>query len=255
MVDFKIEGKPLIVGKGEMGTPLLEIVRGVYPDAEWLDVAPKMVQGKIGVMHICFPYSGTSDTFVDEVCRYIDKFKPELTLIESTVLPGTTGRIHTLAQQPICHSPVRGNIADGFKWGLFTYTKFIGPVNPESAKMAEQYYRSLGFKTKVCRTPLETEFMKVIETSYYGVMIGWFQEVHRICEGFQLDEKTVVSFLESITEESGWKHLRPTFYPGFISGRCVIPNALLLRQVFPSRFIDALLESNEQRRKELDEAK
>jgi UDP-N-acetyl-D-mannosaminuronate dehydrogenase len=238
----------LVIGLGEIGAPLLEIVRGVY-HAEGLDIESKQVRGPFDVLHICFPYN---PNFVDNASEYIKRFNPTLTIVESTVLPSTTNEIYQKTQEPICHSPVRGRKADGFKWGYFTYTKFIGPVKPEFGELAEEYYRSLGFKTHVCSSPLETEFMKILNTTYYGLMIAWFQEIHRICEKFHLKEEELVEFFRTNTKDSGGRHPRPVFHPGIITGHCIIPNAELLEEVYPSLFVEALLESNTKRQKEAE---
>ncbi|MCW3980259.1 MAG: hypothetical protein NWF11_02160 [Candidatus Bathyarchaeota archaeon] len=233
----------LVVGLGEIGAPLLEIVRKVF-NAEGLDIQPKEISGPIDVLHICFPY--TKD-FVEATVNYVKRFNPKLTIIESTVLPFTTNKVYKKTQKPICHSPVRGREADGFKWSYFTYTKFIGPAKPEFGEIAEEYYQTIGFKTYKCSSPLETEFMKILNTTYYGLMISWFQEIHRICKKFEVDEQQVIDFFKTNEIDSKRKHLRPVFYPGVIGGHCVIPNALLLNQVFPSPFVDTLLESNTKR--------
>ncbi len=240
--------KVLVVGLGEIGAPLLEIVREVYL-ADGLDIQPKQVQGPFDVLHICFPYS--SD-FVLTASEYIGRFDPKLTIIESTVLPTTTSRIYERTQKPICHSPVRGRQADGFKWAYYAYTKFIGPAEQEFGKMAEEYYHSLGFKTHVCNSPVETEFMKVLNTTYYGLMIAWFQEIHRISKQFDIDEENVIEFFKSNETDSGGKHPRPVFYPGVIEGHCVIPNARLLNNVFPTPFVDIILDSNKRRKAEIE---
>lgn len=239
--------KVLVVGLGEIGSPLLEIAGGVY-SAEGVDIEDRQVQGPVDVLHICFPYD---ENFVAIAARYINKFHPELTIVESTVLPFTTGEIYKRTQRAICHSPVRGRLADGFKWAYFTYTKFIGPVKQEYGKMAESYYQSLGFKTYVCGSSLETEFMKILNTTYYGLMIGWFQEIHRLCKKFNINEEDILKFFRTSEEESGGKHPRPVFYPGVIAGHCVIPNALLLNDVYKSTFVEALLGSNEKRKNEV----
>lgn len=236
----------LVTGLGEIGAPLLEIVKGVY-HVEGLDIEPREVHGSFDVLHVCFPYG---EGFVKTAIDYMNEFRPKLTIIESTVLPFTTNKIYEKTKKPICHSPVRGRKADGFKWAYFTYTKFIGPAKPEFGKMAEEYYQSLGFKTHVCRSPLETEFMKILNTTYYGLMITWFQEIHRICEKFDLQEKEIIKFFKTNERDSGGKHPRPVFYPGTITGHCVIPNAELLSKLYPSSFVKALLESNEKRKKE-----
>jgi len=239
--------KVLVVGLGEIGAPLLEIVRGTF-SAEGLDIEPKEAHGPFDVMHICFPYRAD---FVEVTANYIEKFDPKLTLIESTVLPFTTSKVYAKTRKAVCHSPVRGRMADGFKWAYSTYTKFIGPEKPEFSKMAEEYYQSLGFKTYICTSPLETEFMKILNTTYYGLMISWFQEIHRICTRFQIKEDEITKFFQTNESDSKGKHPRPVFYPGVIRGHCVIPNIKLLESVYPSPFIDAILESNEKRRKEI----
>jgi UDP-N-acetyl-D-mannosaminuronate dehydrogenase len=238
----------LVIGLGEIGAPLLEIVRGVY-HAEGLDIEPKQIRGPFDVLHICFPYN---PDFAAIASDYINRFNPRLAIIESTVLPSTTNEIYQRTEKPICHSPVRGRKADGFKWAYFAYTKFIGPAKPEFGKLAEGYYQSLGFKTHVCNSPLETEFMKILNTTYYGLMITWFQEIHRICKKFHLREEEVIEFFRTNERDSGGKHLRPVFYPGVITGHCVIPNAELLQQLFPSPFVKVLLESNEKQKKEAE---
>lgn len=241
----------LVIGLGEIGAPLLEIVKGVY-NAEGLDIEPKEINGPFDVLHICFPYN---KNFVETAINYINKFSPKLTLIESTVLPSTTTKIYKETQKTVCHSPVRGRKTDGFKWAYFAYTKFIGPAKPEFGKMAEEYYQSLGFKTYVCSSPLETEFMKILSTTYYGLMITWFQEVHRICKKFNLIEEEIIEFFRTSEKDSGGKHQRPVFHPGVIGGHCVTPNAMLLNKLIPSSFVRVLLESNEERMKEVESEK
>ena len=82
-------------------------------------------------------------------------------------------------------------------------------------------------------------------------MIAWFQEVHRICKKFRVKEDEINHFFKTNEENSKGKHPRPVFYPGVILGHCVIPNAKLLNQTYPSNFVKAILESNEKRKKEI----
>jgi len=151
-------------------------------------------------------------------------------------------KVYEATKVPICHSPVKGRTADGMKRCLLWYTKFIGGVKREFAEMAARYYESLGFKTYICDSPLETEFAKIINTTYYGILIAWFQEIYRICKQFNLNYKQIIEFIKR-TEEGG--HPRPVMIPNYIGGKCVIPNAHLLYRKFKSKFIEALLESNE----------
>lgn len=79
----------LIVGYGEVGKPLFEIVRGVYSEVEWLDVADRKIDMNPNVMHITFPEE-SPENFASSSAQYIERFSPELVLIETTVTPGTT---------------------------------------------------------------------------------------------------------------------------------------------------------------------
>jgi len=240
----------LIVGYGEVGRPLFEIVRGVYPNVEWLDVADKQVEIKPDVMHLTFPEQEPRE-FISSSVQYIERFSPTLVLIESTVSPGVTFEIHRKSGRKVmlCHSPVRGNLTEGMKKGLLQYTKYIGPTSPEAAAKASEYYETLGLKTYVCASPIETELGKIFETTYRGLMMSWFQEMYRICRKLEADYDQVVELVGS-TEREG-KQARPVFHPGVIGGHCIIPNAEKLLSVYPSRFAEALLESNRRRQQEV----
>jgi UDP-glucose 6-dehydrogenase len=242
--------KILVVGYGEVGKPLFELVRGVYPEVEWLDVESKNVNNSPDVMHITFPEQTPAD-FVSSCVRYIERFAPKLVLIETTVTPGTTLQVHrNLAKKVLlCHSPVRGNITEGMKKGLLQYTKYLGPVTQEAGAVASEYYQTLGLKTCTCSSPIETELGKLFETTYRGVMMSWFQEINRICRKFEAQYDQVVDFVGS-TEREG-KQPRPVFHPGVIGGHCIIPNAEKLLSVYPSKFAEALVESNRRRQQEL----
>jgi len=243
--------KVMVVGLGETGRSLLEIIRGIHETVGWdLKSEERFPYSfKPDILHICFPFS---DDFKKEVLNYIRVCDPVLTIIESTVPPGTTRSIWDFFKTKlIVHSPIRGNIRDGMKWGLFAYTKFIGPMTDKAGYKADSYYQSLGFKTRVCENPEDTELMKILNTTYYGLCIAWFQEMRRIAERFNVEWEDVVEFIRTTEEESGGKVPRPIYYPGFIGGHCVIPNAELLNRIYPSKFIEALLESNKKRGEEL----
>ena len=238
----------LVVGLGEIGSALLEIVKGVYYAVGYdicLDGLELPV--KVTVMHICFPYS---EHFVRYVVDYAEKVDPDLLLIESTVLPGTTLQVSEKVRAHVVHSPVRARKASGFKWGFYNYTKFIGPVDKEGASLAEDYYKSLGFKTKVCAGPAETEFAKLLDVSYFGVMLGWNQEMRRLAKLHNLNFDDLANFLETNTVESCQRFPRPVYDGQPIGGHCIIPGIQLLQQKFKSRFLESVLESNERRQKE-----
>lgn len=240
--------KVLVVGLGEIGSALLEIVKGVYDVAGYDIKKPTELPEKVDVLHICFPYT---ENFVDYAIGYMKKTNPELVLIESTVLPGTTQKIHEkLLAIDLCHSPVRTRIADGLKWGFYNYTKFIGPVNLGSGLKAGKYYQALGFKTRICASPLETEFSKLIHLAYFGVILGWNQEMRRIARKHHICFRDVAAFLETNTTESEFRFPVPVYDGQPIGGHCIIPGIQLLQRKFKSKFLESTLESDEKRQKE-----
>jgi len=235
----------LIVGLGEIGTALSEIIKD---HSKYLlqtrDLTEHHIVLPIDIMHICYPWT---ETFIETTVNYMTRYKPKLTIIESTVLPQTTRMLWDLTHKmPIVHSPVRGSHKENIKSGLLRYTKFIGGIcDNKYTRQAEHYYQTLGLKTCVCKNSLTTEFIKILSTTYYGLLITWWQEIRRISNKFRLSENEIRQWFLTNTLESNFQHTRPIMYPGKIGGHCVLPNLNLLKQVFPSKFIDVILESNE----------
>src|SRR6201986_2028672 len=93
----------LVVGLGEIGRPLLEILRGAH-DAVGRDIEDRPFDG-VRILHICFPYS---TDFVSSAARYASMYEPEVVVVNSTVVPGTTMEIQEKTGVPAVSSPVRG---------------------------------------------------------------------------------------------------------------------------------------------------
>lgn len=242
----------LIIGIGEIGLALYEIVRGAYPQTEAYDIkwGKRSLPVDVDVVHICYPYS---ETFVKDTVNYTKETNPLLLIIESTVLPGTSNTISDKlkgTRTHVVHSPVRARKADGIKRGLYTYTKFIGATDKEGAHLADDYYKSIGFHTYLCKSPLETEFAKIINLSYFGIMLGWNQEIRRIVAHYELELNDILTFLGTTTIESGFRFPRPIYDGEPISGHCITPGMKLLYKKYKSQFIEATLNSDEKRRNE-----
>lgn len=256
----------LIIGMGHVGHWLKRYISGIEiehdipaHDVQWLDLKPKKIKKPIQVLHIAIPYS---QRFSEETIRYIKEFEPKLTLIESTVPPKTTIRIYQsimeynalndymLGHIHLAHSPIRGQ-----NWNWQRFVKMIGPVDEKSGKAAEKYYQRLGLKTKVLKSPLETELGKLLETTIYGLHISFVQEIYRMCKKLGVDFKQAYEeFSKTFTLDPYYQIPRAVFWPGVIGKHCVIPNATLLHNfVYPSKFLEAMLESNLKRKQELQE--
>src|SRR5262252_1893008 len=96
----------VVVGLGEVGKPLFELI-SKYHGVLGVDITlPSNLPTNIDVLHICYPFQIRD--FVGECARYIDMFKPELTIINSTVAVGTTRKVAERAGTAVTYSPVRG---------------------------------------------------------------------------------------------------------------------------------------------------
>jgi len=253
-----VEEKVLVVGLGEVGRPLYELLSEcgeflVYgfdiDEAKMSGIARESILEEVDVMHICIP-CGSQDEFANVVMDYVKRFKPKLVIINSTVPPSTTQKIHAQCGCLVAHSPVRGTHKsfEQMKWELKRWIKYVGGVDAESGEAACKHFEIAGFKTRVLKGCVETELAKLFETTYRAWMIACFQEMHRISRHFGADFDNVVDFLEDTHRV---RLDRPVMFPGAIGGHCIIPNAELLLRSYDSMFLRLILESNEKRKREI----
>jgi UDP-N-acetyl-D-mannosaminuronate dehydrogenase len=230
------ENSVVVVGLGEVGRPLLELLSGHY-NVLGVDISPPTAPvGKVDVLHVCYPFA--IKDFVGETARYIDLFRPTLTVINSTVAIGTTRAIAQRTGAAMAHSPVRGKHARMLE-ELRTYTKFVGAMDPASGRHAAKHFESAGLKTRILSAPEATELAKLTETTYFGLMIAWAQEVERYCDKTGQAYEEIVSFYEEIQFFPATK-----YFPGIIGGHCVMPNIEILSKFDGSLLLSAIQTSN-----------
>jgi UDP-N-acetyl-D-mannosaminuronate dehydrogenase len=265
--------KVLVVGLGEVGRPLFElldesgnfIVYGCDLDeAKMSQVGQhkKDLPKEVDIVHVCIPCVN-QEKFVSTVTRYAKQFKPKLVVINSTVMPGTTKEVSKRCKCLVAHSPVRGvhKSLKQMKWELKRWTKYVGGANAKACEVARQHFKKLGLKTKTLKGCAESELAKLFETTYRVWMITCFQEMHRISRHFKTDFDDTVDFLE---DTHRLRLDRPIMFPGVIRGHCLIPNVELLSGSYDSAFLQLSLKSNTERvneikdesvRKELEKVK
>ena len=249
----------LIVGLGEVGQTLYEVftesgkfdVYGVDIDEAKTLKLSKDIPKTIDTMHICFG-CGRQENFAQTSVQYIEKFKPKLTIIDSTVPPGTTQKVYELSKSPVVHSPIRGmhETLESMKKDVKFWTKYVGGTTKEAAEAAEKHFQKVGLRVKVLRGSEETELAKLFETIYRAWMIACFQEMHRISRHYGADFDEVVDMLEDVHRS---RLNKPLHYPGVIGGHCLVPNTELLLSVYDSEFLRLILESNKKRKEEIKE--
>jgi UDP-N-acetyl-D-mannosaminuronate dehydrogenase len=226
----------VVVGLGEVGRPLLELLSKHYKTIG-VDIAPAGGHiGKVDVLHVCYPFEIRD--FIGETARYIDLYKPMLTVINSTVAIGTTRAVAQRTGVPLAHSPVRGKHVRMLE-ELHTYTKFVGGIDAASSKHAAEHFEGAGLKTKILSAPEATEVAKLTETTYFGLLIAWAQEVERYCDQAGQAYEEIGAFYDEISFFPKTK-----YFPGIIGGHCVMPNIELLRRFDDSALLKAIQASN-----------
>ncbi|MGA3059672.1 MAG: GDP-mannose dehydrogenase [Candidatus Bathyarchaeia archaeon] len=251
----------LIIGLGEIGHTLFALINDekesftVYgldldqTKIQELNQNRKNIPSQIDTMHICLPCSNQQN-FVDTTVDYVEEFKPTLTIINSTVPPGTTMKVAEKCKCLVAHSPSRGvhKSAEHMKWEMRRWTKYVGGADATAADAARRHFEKLDLKVKVLKSCTETELAKLFETTYRAWMIACFQEMHRISKAFGADFDETVDFLEDTHLE---RFDRPVMFPGVIGGHCLIPNTELLLAAYDSEFLRLILESNKKRKEEI----
>jgi len=233
---MKEKKRVVIVGLGEVGRPLLELASEHY-DAVGVDIAPVARQvEQVDFLHICYPFE--IEDFVGETARYIQLFRPKLTIINSTVGVGTTRAIARRTGAAVVHSPVRGKHARMLD-EVRSYTKFVGAIDPADGERAAEHFNAIGLKTRILSAPEATELAKLTETTYFGLMIAWAQEVERYCDRAGQNYEEIASFYDEIRFFPKVK-----YFPGIIGGHCVMPNIEILRKFDDSAILRAIQASN-----------
>jgi len=235
-----MEPRVLVLGLGEVGKPLMDVLRGSYGVAG-KDVEPLEVNN-VDVLHICYPFQIAE--FISITVKYIKHYKPDLVVVNSTVTPGTTRKISEKAHMPVAYSPIRGKHVR-MKEELLHYTKFVGGTDTSVTARAHDHFKKAGFKVRSLSSCEALELAKIMETTYFGLLVAWAQEIERFCGDTKSDYNEVMSFVEEV------KYLPPVvFKPGYIGGHCVMPNIRLMEQLRESDFLKAIKASNETKARE-----
>jgi UDP-N-acetyl-D-mannosaminuronate dehydrogenase len=248
----------LVIGLGQVGVSISELLAETGKFSVYgYDIDRRKMQSmgvaelpdRVDVMHICYPCVDQGE-FVKITVGHVNRFRPALTIIESTVPPGTTRKVYESAKCSMTHSPVRGIHVDteNMKREIRSWTKYVGGVDSESTSRACEHFRKIGLKVKALDSPIETELAKLFNTTYRALMIAWFQEMHRISRSLKANFDQIVDFLE---DTHRGRLDRPIFFPSVIGGHCIIPNANLLTEACKSEFVGLILESNRKRKEEI----
>jgi len=129
---------------------------------------------------------------------------------------------------------------------LMHYVKYVAAPTHEAAAAAERHFADAGMKTRRIERPETLELAKLAETTYFGVQIAFAQDLDRYARRVGADYEEAINFFEEVPFLP-----RTRYFPGVIGGHCVIPNIQLLRTIADSPLLDAILESNSLRAREV----
>jgi len=223
----KSNKKAGILGFGEIGSSLAKF----YNNPKIKDLKRNDGLEGVEVLHVCIPWS---DKFIDIVKKEIKEVNPKITIIHSTVAPGTTKKLASMFSGMVVHSPVRGVHPYLFE-GVKTFVKYIGADEKKAGETARKHLASLGIKTKVFYPSMISESIKLWDTTQYGWMIALNKEIKKWCDKKGLDFDIIYaeankSYNEGYRKLGREEVVRPylKYMSGKIGGHCVIPNCHIL---------------------------
>lgn len=151
--------KSMVVGMGEIGQAVYALFKtshsmGAY-DLNGYDEYIK----EPDVLHICYPYT---EDFVKITKNYIWMYKPKLTIVYSTTLPGTCNKIG----KDVVHSPIEGKHPFLLE-SIRVATRWIGCKDRDTRNKTDILFTKLGLKTFVVEDSKYTEVLKISSTTKY----------------------------------------------------------------------------------------
>lgn len=229
----------VLIGYGEVGRGIFEVFSVYHVIA--VNDPEKEMNGELkdyDIMLITIPYS---DKFIDIVKDYQKRYKPKTTIIFSTVPIGTTAQIPNAV-----HVPIEGKhpyMAESLKlW----HWQIGGWDNT-----AYKFFREANQIPSILEKPEFTELLKLQSTSNYGLMIEFARYIKEICDKLNMpyDEVLKYNFMyNNLYEKLGITRYRRYLLDapeGNIGGHCVVPNAKLLDEQFPSVFLKEIYKDKE----------
>jgi hypothetical protein len=240
--------KNLIIGMGDVGRSLFEVFKPHHESFIRDIETPAITIDRIEALHICFPYT---DDFVKAVKDYKTEYRPKLTLIHSTVLPGTT----SLCGFGVVYSPVRGSHPNLTR-DILAYPKYVaGPDRRENpVTLAKEFMAACGINVRIVQDVQTLELIKIVSNVHMGLEIAWRQEVGRMIKQVDGDAALYDDWEDDYNEmyaKLNQRHLiRPRMSAKPIGGHCILPCTEMLAKVYDTLALDFLFASNEEAKEE-----
>lgn len=235
--------RSLVLGNGQIGQSVTEVIkRGgevIVFDNKNMNEPP--ILKNVDILHVCFPYQQKGEhDFVETVDFYIQKYQTRRVIIWSTVPIGTTKKIRGAV-----HSPVEGRhpkLASSIR----SMTRWVGFNQQEDASFFTPYFENLGLNAHFVPSSDFTEFLKLRSTSKFGINLAWTEYEAKVAEDLGMDFRLIKEFdidYNKLYHNIGmdWAQRYILDPPnGKIGGHCVVPNAELLNEQYPSVLLEMI---------------
>jgi hypothetical protein len=232
--------KILIIGNGQIGQAIHQIV-SPHHEVYVRDIVEENEVPNPEVIHICYP---DNIYFISETRKYIAHYKPQLTIIHSSVAPGKTLE----CGDNVVHAPVRGRHPQ-LAQQIPAFPIFIGAQNQSAVRRAVEYLSSCNLVCTPVPDSFSTELVKLISNVHMGLEIAWRQEVGRILEKAGVDplvyERWEDSYNEGYRFTDNEQLIRPRLRPDPIGGHCILECTAILANHHSSKLFDFIKDSNE----------
>lgn len=212
--------KDVVLGRGEIGYPIMEWLHSHNVYTESIDVDKKKTTyetGEVDCLHICIPFN---KGFKKEVAAYLMVLDPRFVIIHSTVEPGTTEEIQKGNPEPIVYSPVRG-VHGRMLHDLQTYSKWYACEK----EFEDTEFRIRFPKNKRVDSTKVLERTKILcDTTYLGWLIAYRKMVDKT-------DRVYWDYAQEIDDIAG---NRPVMYNDEkgIAGHCIIQNLDLIDEQY-----------------------
>lgn len=241
----------VVLGLGEIGRPIFEMLRDAHGEDQVYgkDVEPAPWAHQFKFMHVCIPQS---PGFVPALKNYVAEYNPQHIIIHSTLSPGISSYLDSIFDATVYYSPVRGNLKDGMRWSLERYSKYLASwTYVDDSLSVVKHLSDAGFPVEVVNDPVALEWAKILDLAWYGLNIGFYQEIERLSENENFNYTVVSNFIKTTPEQSEGRAARTMFFGGYIGGHCVIPaiEKILAHTDIP--MLRAVIDSNIKRQEEL----
>lgn len=239
-----------ILGYGEIGKSIGKVCTDAGFNIFVRELDYDNLKGKrIDYLHVCIPEKDNSK-FIEAVSKTIEEFNPKLTIINSSITPGTTRKIFKKTNSSIVHSPVLGLHPNLYISIKKYFEKVVGPIDDKSKKLAKEHFSKLGLRTVFFKKPENSEAAKLLDLVYFAWNIIFCKWMNELCNENGLDFDEVYTRQNKLYND-GYSKLLPNTVrpilipmPGPISGHCTIPDAVLIEKTYPNRFTKFILKEN-----------